>query len=221
MDNGTNYKPEELIKDMKILINKKPFIQQFNASSFIDTKSFNIFNKLDAMKIHLYLNLLNFINIINAISNFCEKDIKQFTVILNKLGINFSWIKRDKDLVDVVVLTPKSSILYNHISTHGKSGIKEKEYKEKVKKFIKEEEKSKFDFGFCYEDLSISHLIEVLGEGTFELLPNVMYYVKKDVMKKLKELKLVEIPESYKLNESSFPGAIYSGFDETDLIIYT
>ena len=47
-----------------------------------------------------------------------------------------------------------------------------------------------------------------------------MHYVKKDVMKKLKELKLVEIPESYKLNESSFPGAIYSGFDETDLIIY-
>ena len=114
MDKGKDYNGEELIKDMTILINKNPFIEQFNIGPFIDTKSFNIFNKLDARKIHLNLNLLNFINIINAISNFCSNDIIEFIGIPNKLCINLSWIKRDKYLVDIVLLSPKSSILYNY-----------------------------------------------------------------------------------------------------------
>jgi hypothetical protein len=111
-----------------------------------------------------------------VVSYFANKNQKQMASILNKLGINFSWVKNriNKELVDIVLLTPKSSILYNYISTHGKFGIKNKEYREKVKEFINDNKKARFDYGYCYEDLTISHLTGLIGEENFEARPNVM-----------------------------------------------
>ena len=176
LNNITEYKQEDLIKDLNALINKNAFIQKFNEHSFINQDSFQIFEDLQADKIFLNLNLTNYINIINVVSYFGNKNQKQMASILNKLGINFSWVTNriNKELVDIVLLTPKSSILYNYISTHGKFGIKNKEYKEKVKEFINYNMKARFDYGYCYEDLTISHLTDLIGEENFEARPNVM-----------------------------------------------
>ena len=169
LNNITEYKQEDLIKDLNALINKNAFIQKFNEYSFINQDSFQIFEELQADKIFLNLNLTNYINIINVVSYFANKNQKQMASILNKLGINFSWVKNriNKELVDIVLLTPKSSILYNYISTHGKFGIKNKEYKEKVKEFINYNMKARFDYGYCYEYLTISHLTDLIGEENF------------------------------------------------------
>lgn len=177
-----DYKQEELIKDMKLLINKCVFIKEFNKHFFLNKDSFEIFDVKKASKIIFILNLINFINIINAISYYTRKQPEQFPVILNKLSINFSWFEDEvnKELAKVVVMTPKSPDLYNFISTHGNVGIKDEEYKELVKDYCMYGDKYTFDNGYSYEDLSISHLIESLDENNFEIRPSVMYYIKSN-----------------------------------------
>ena len=66
-----------------------------------------------------------------------------------------------------------------------------------VKNYCVYNEKYKLDNGYCYEDLSVSHLIELMGENSFETCPNVMYYIKNNVAKDLIKLDLVEIPKPY------------------------
>ena len=208
---------EELIKDVNLLISKRAFIKAFSDYSFLNTESFMIFKELKAKKIHLNLNLINFINIINALYKYTNEDPNQLAIILDKIGINFSWINVGRNLVAIVLLTPKSSLLYNYISTHGKFGIENKEYQQKVKEFLKHNEKNIFDYGYSYEDVSIAHLKELMGENNFKLFPNVMYYVKKNLAKTLIKLKLVEIPYYYKIVEKPFNNR--HGYNETDLII--
>lgn len=215
-----DYKQEELIKDMKLLINKCVFIKEFNKHFFLNKDSFEIFDVKKASKIIFILNLINFINIINAISYYTRKQPEQFPVILNKLSINFSWFEDEvnKELAKVVVMTPKSPVLYNFISTHGNVGIKDEEYKELVKDYCMYGDKYTFDNGYSYEDLSISHLIESLDENNFEIRPSVMYYIKSNDAQKLIDLKLVEISENNKLNEPQDVNK-YKGYNERDLII--
>ena len=66
-------------------------------------------------------------------------------------------------------MTPESPVLYNYISTNGNIGIKDKKYKKLLKKYCSFGDKYHYDNGYCYEDLSVSHLIELLGENTFEI----------------------------------------------------
>ena len=185
--NGNEYKQEELINDMRLLIHKMAFIKQFNEHSFLNIESFSISKCKDSNIIHLKLNLINFINIINAISNYSKNDKSKFVSILNKLGIYFSWIKcdNDKNSIAVVLLTPKSSTLYNFISTHGSYGIGNEKYKNEMKEFLTKDEKNLFDYGYCYEDFSVSNLIELIGKGNYEIFPNVMYFIKKNAAEKL------------------------------------
>ena len=220
LDNAAEYTKEELIKDFNALINKNAFIKQFNEYTFIKTDAFQIYDNLSGRKIYLALNLLNFINIINAINYFSFENSKQFLVILDELGINFSYVQStQQNAVNVVVLTPKSSILYNYISTHGEIAIENEEYKQKIKDFILDDDKTIFDFGYCYEDLSISHLIELIGEGNFKVLPSVMYFVKKEFAEKLVKLDLVKIPKNSTIADPFVLKKDHSGFEETDLII--
>ena len=218
--NKKDYEKEELINDMKTLINKNTFIKKFNDHCFFEKDSFDIFDKLKSTKTYFILNLLNFINIINAISSFSGKNNVMFAEILNQIGINFSWVLREegKYFVDVVLLTPKSPTLYNYLSTHGNLGI-EKEYKNMVKNYCVYNEKYKLDNGYCYEDLSVSHLIGLMGENSFETCPNVMYYIKNNVAKDLIKLDLVEIPKPYILANPPDKDK-YSGYNETDFIIH-
>ena len=211
------YTQDELINDMKDLINKNPFIEEFNDHQFIKKDSFEIFQEEGESFIYFILNLLNFINIINAVHYYTKDNPNQFPEILNKLGINFSWVIRDKKLVDVIMLTPKSSVLYNYISTHGNMGIENKKFKLMAQKFCTNTEKYKIDNGYSFEELSVSHLIEMLGKESFEIRPNIMYYMTKDLADKLKELKLIKLDEGYKI--AGTPSKIYHGFNETDFIV--
>ena len=42
------------------------------------------------------------------------------------------------------------------------------------KKFFLEGGKNGFDYGYCYEDFSVSHLIELIGKGNYKIFLNVM-----------------------------------------------
>ena len=218
--NKLDYEEDELIKDLKDLLDKNAFIEKFNAHTFIKKESFEIFDKLNPTKIYFNLNLLNYINIINAINYFTQKDKNKFPIILNKLGINFSWLEMEgmKDTVVVILLTPKTSVLYNYISTHGGVGIKNIEYKTKAIEFCNHSTKSSTDYGYCYEDFSVSYLSSILGRHSFKILPNVMYYIKDELGKKLKELNLVEIPKNYEIYKSP-KVSLFQGFNETDFFI--
>ena len=215
-----DYKEDELIKDMNDLLENTPFIEKFNDHVFIKESEFDIFDKLEPSKIYFNLNLLNFINIINAINYFTLKDADKFPKILHKLGINFSYVEMDKmeDVVAVILLTPKTSALYNYISTYGGVGIENKEYRDMVTQFCIDSEKCSVDFGYCYEDFSVSYLSEIIGKDSFKIIPNVMYYIRDTLGERLKELKLVDIPKKYRLYKSP-EISLYSGFNETDFFI--
>ena len=62
------------------------------------------------------MNLLNYINIINGIWSYFPEKNDSFVNVLKELGIYFSWVIREKNLVDVILLTKKSLTIYNHIS---------------------------------------------------------------------------------------------------------
>ena len=215
-----DYKEDELIKDMNDLLENTPFIEKFNDHVFIKKCEFEIFDKLEPSKIYFNLNLLNFINIINAINYFTLKDADKFPKILHKLGINFSYVKMDKmeDVVAVILLTPKTSALYNYISTYGGVGIENKEYRDMVTQFCIDSEKCSVDFGYCYEDFSVSYLSEIIGKDSFKIIPNVMYYIRDTLGERLKKLKLVDIPKKYRIYKSP-EISLYSGFNETDFFI--
>ena len=214
------YEQNELVNDMKLLLNRNPFIKRFKNDDFFDKNSFEIFGKQKASKIVFILNLINYINVINAIKYYTRKDPDNFPVLLNELSINFSCIedKCNTKYVNVVLMTPKSPVLYNYISNQGSLGIKDKEYKRLVEEYCTFGDKYTQDNGYCYEDLTVSHLIELLGENTFEVRPNVMYYVEKNAAQKLIDSGLVAIPENHKLNEFN-NNEEYSGYNERDLII--
>ena len=214
------YAQNELISDMKLLLNRNPFIKPFNNHSYFNKNSFEIFGKQPASKIICILNLINYINVINAIRYYTRNDPNQFPILLNELSINFSCVedKINTKYVNVVLMTPKSPVLYNYISTRGNLGIKDKAYKKLVKEYCTFGDKYTFDNGYCYEDISVSHLIELLGENTFKIRPNVMYYVEKKVAKKLVDSGLVEIPKDHELNKSN-NSEQYSGYKERALII--
>ena len=218
--NRNEYEQEELIKDMRLLIDKSVFIKQFNEYSFLNIESFSISKCNDSNIIHLKLNLINFINIINAISNYSKNNQSKFVSILNKLGIYFSWIKCDnnKNSIAVLLLTPKSSTLYNYISTHGSYGIGNEKYKNEMKNFLTKNEKY-FYYGYCYKDFSVSNLIDLIGKDNYEIFPNVMYFIKKNAAEKLINSELVKLTGEYNIVE--FPNFLKNNYSfcETDLII--
>ena len=195
--NKLDYKEDELIKDLNALLDKNAFIEKFNEHTFMEKESFDIFDELKSTKIYFNLNLLNFINIINAINYFTQNDSNKFATILNQLGINFSWVEMEgmKNTVSVILLTPKTSALYNYISTHGTT-----------------------DYGYCYEDFSVSYLSSMIGKDSFKIIPNVMYYIKDELGEKLKGLNLVNIPENYEIYKSPKISK-FQGYNETDFFI--
>ena len=194
LNNTIDYTQEELIKDMNNIISKNAFIKEFKGDNILIKKeNFEIFNDIKESQIYMGLNLLNYTNLINWINNFTINHPTQLPIILKKkLSINFSWIESDKkDEAILTLQTPKSPVLYNYLSTNGSTGIQNKKYKKLVNNFCSFEDKFKFDYGYCYEDLTVYHILESIGEDNCEVFPNIMYYVKKDMCDKLKELDLI------------------------------
>ena len=79
-----------------------------------------IFDDIKESQIYMGLNLLN----LNWINNFNINHPKQLPILLKKLSINFSWIESDKkDEAILILVTPKSPVLYNYLSINGSTGI--------------------------------------------------------------------------------------------------
>ena len=208
-----------MVKNMKLLINRNGFIKVSIPFLIKILLRFLVINQR-AKYLHIKFDKLHECNKRNKL--LYPWSSYAIPVILNQLSINFSCVEDEinNKYFNVVLMTPKSPVLYNYISTHGNLLINDKKYKKLVKEYCSFGEKYHYDNGYWYEDLSLSHLIELIGENTFEARHNVIliYYFKKDGAKKLVDLELVEIPKYHKLNDSKNNDK-YSGYNERDFII--
>ena len=211
------YKTEELIKDMDLILNQSPIISKFTNTSFLEQSSFEIRDDINENNFLLIVNLLNYINVINAIWSYVETKTDDFVNILKVLGIYFSWVKKEDKIVDVILLIPKSPVLYNYISTYGDIGFVNTDLKDIAKKYCEWNEKYNYDSGLCFEDLVTIHLSELLKDK-YIIHPNVIYYIKKELAEKLIKLKIIDIPEPYILSSSN-SNKSFHGYNENDLII--
>ena len=211
------YKTEELIKDMDLILNQSPIISKFSSTSFLEQSSFEIRDDVNENNFLLIVNLLNYINVINAIWTYVEIKTDDFVNILKELGIYFSWVKKEDKIVDVILLIPKSPVLYNYISTYGDIGFVNTDLKDTAKKYCEWNEKYNYDSGLCFEDLVTIHLSELLKDNYISH-PNVIYYIKNELAEKLIKLKIIDIPEPYILPPST-NDKIFHGYNENDLII--
>ena len=73
-----------------------------------------------------------------------------------------------------------------------------------MKNFLTKDDKNLFDYGYCNEDFSVSNLIELISKGNYEIFPNVMYFIKKDVAEKLIDSRLVKLSGDYNIVECPF-----------------
>ena len=83
----------------------------------------------------------------NLLYVYTDGNIVDFDNVLNELKINFSYVKNKsiQNKVDLVLLTTKSTAIYNYLSTHGESFIDEKEIKVLAKDFCINSEKYNYD----------------------------------------------------------------------------
>ena len=188
-----DYIRNKLFEDLNFLIKDYPIINKFNEDIFLTKEDFEIFDTMKYTKLVLILNLANIMNIINFIYSITKGNSNNFIYSLNKLKINFSFVKRNDEIVDLVLLTPKSSAIYNYISTHGDSGFNDTQLKILAKSFLEDNNKTKKDIGYMYEDISSLYLVEFIKEENCEQYPNVMYYIKNT--DKIMNYYLVSIPE--------------------------
>ena len=116
--------PDELIPKINLLYEVSPIIDPLNISDpLLNTDDFDIFRKNTEKNFVFQINLCNLLSIINLLYIIIE-DQNKFIECLDKLGLNFSFVKRyaiptNKE-IDLVLLAPESSKLYNYISTYGK-----------------------------------------------------------------------------------------------------
>lgn len=213
--NNADYVSNKLFADLNILIKEYPIIAKFNEELFLEKEDFEIFEEMEYTKFLLILNLSNIINIINLIYSINKGNISDFVSSLNKLKINFSYVKRKDEIVDLVLLTPKSSSIYNYISTYGESAFEDENFKTLAKSFLKNNNKTKMDMGYMFEDLSSLYLIELIKEENCEQYPNVIYYIKNT--DKIINNKLISIPKPYYVSKLALSGK--QGYNEIDLCI--
>lgn len=94
-------------------------------------------------------------------------------------------------------MTPKSSAIYNYLSTHGETGFNDKELNELTNNFCQDIEKYKYDYGYQYEDLTTLHFNEIIDGTDCKKYPTVMYYINN--LLKIKNNKLINLPKCFLL----------------------
>jgi len=216
-----NFSNDELIIDLNNLINECAIINKFNDITVLTPNFFEIFEEINVKKFLLTINLLNYLNIINGIWSYTKGKIDEFMSILKELGICLSYVKRDNkkndEEIDIVLLTPKSPVIYNYISTYGELGFVNTDFKKIAKEYCEWDEKYNFDTGFCFEDLATLYLCDTLDKDNFIIFPNVTYFIKNEYAESLIKLNLIEIPKSYKVCSSK--NKDFKGYNEIDFII--
>ena len=215
--NDNNYTRENLLEDLNFMINNYAKIKSFNDKEFFTKNDFDIFDKIHFKKLVFIINLLNVINVMNLLYVYTNGNTADFVNILNELKINFSYVKNNNtNNIDLVLLTPRSTAIYNYLSTHGETGIDETEIKNLARDFCTNSEKYNFDVGYHYEDLTTLHINEIMDDNNCNFCPTVMYYIKNPL--KIVYNKLVNLPKGYSI-DNNVVNSVYSGFNEIDLCI--
>ena len=222
--NQDNINTEQLIENIKILLDDYPAINKFDKvkSELLTNDDFEIFDDEKNNKKFLFkVNLNNIISVINLLWEQSNKSSTIFLNFLKKLDIYFSFVQ-DKGTsgIDFIILTPISHNLYNYISTYGKHIFEDKSLAKGAKLFVNNSEKFQFDVGYYFEDMNVINLINLIGEKNCKILPKIMYYIKKKAALKLIELKIVNTPKDYKFHDLTEDSRQYHGYNEFDLIIY-
>ena len=210
----------EFIKDLSDLIEETPIIEEFKISNHLFSKEdFDIFDNIVPSKFLFIFNIFNIKSVINLVWWNSKNNIKEFLTILNNIGINFSYVKRDKnsDFIDYVLLSPLPIILYNFISTNSEEAFKNRLLKNLAKSYNSFSDKYQYDTGYCYEDLNSFNLLLQIGESNYTLNPKVMYYLKRSSTEKLIKMKIIKTPRLYSLSDNKDDE--YEGFNEVDISI--
>ena len=73
IEQKVNYK--EILNDINILLNKNVIIEKIVNCEYFTENDFQIMNKKEASKLPFIINLFNYINILNSIYVYANKDI--------------------------------------------------------------------------------------------------------------------------------------------------
>lgn len=108
------YEIDNLSQSIIKLFDICPIINFTNITPIFEFKDFDIFDEKKPNKFLFEINLYNLISIINLYWTI-TKDSKNFNNYLHKLGINFSFVKRDikTNEIDFILLSSVSTQLYN------------------------------------------------------------------------------------------------------------
>ena len=216
--------PDELIPKIKLLYEVSPIIDPLNISDpLLNTDDFDIFRKNTEKNFVFQINLCNLLSIINLLYIIIE-DQNKFIECLDKLGLNFSFVKRyaiptNKE-IDLVLLAPESSKLYNYISTYGKELFsKDSTYYKTAEIFSNSQDKQLSDEGYYFEQYSSMNLLNKIGEENYQINPKMLYYLKPEGTTKLKSKHLIKKPESYEFSETykKADGTTFEGYNEIDI----
>ena len=216
--------PDELIPKIKLLYEVSPIIDPLNISDpLLNTDDFDIFRKNTEKNFVFQINLCNLLSIINLLYIIIE-DQNKFIECLDKLGLNFSFVKRyaiptNKE-IDLVLLAPESSKLYNYISTYGKDLFsKDSTYYKTAEIFSNSQDKQLSDEGYYFEQYSSMNLLNKIGEENYQINPKMLYYLKPEATAELKSKHLIKKPESYEFSETyeKADGTTFEGYNEIDI----
>ena len=215
---------DKLTPKIQLLIEINPIINPFNNSiKLLEPKDFDIFDKKSHTKMMYEMNLNNLISIINLFYTIIQ-DNNKFIEYLDKLCLNFSFVKRDKDSknneVDLVLLAPEPGKLYNYLSTYGKDLFPNdiNNYKE-ANIFTNSNEKQILDEGYYFEQYSAMNLLNKIGEKKYQINPKILYYIKKEAVENLINLGIICPQKSFSFPSANIKktGKKYYGYNEMDI----
>ena len=118
------------------------------------------------------------------------------------------------------MLTPLSENLYIYLSTYGGEMFNNETLSKKAFAYAHSFAKFNYDIGYYFEDMNSINLLNYIGESNYILLPKMIYYIKEEKAKKLKDLKIISIPEDFEFHDPSKDEKEFEGYNEIDLAIY-
>ena len=216
IEQKVNYK--EILNDINILLNKNVTTEKIVNCEYFTENDFQIMNKKEASKLPFIINLFNYINILNSIYVYANKDIELFHNLLILINSKFSYVERSdkKNLFDFGFLTNVSSIIIPYIISKGETGFKIEELNKMSKKYCELIKTNNTEYGYLYESSNKGFLINEIEENNYIEYPDIIYYLNTKGVQKLYKDKIFNVPNNYILEDQKKVGE-FSGFNEFDI----
>ena len=210
----SNY--EKFIEEIKMLLNNEVIIKKIVDFDFFTKDDFQILQNKLPSKLPFIINILNYINILNACLFYSENDIKLFHDLLKKIGSKFSFAERGgkEKIVDFGLLTNFSGNIHPYILSKGETGFEDEELRDFAKKFY---DSNKQNLGHLFEGANKTYLLNQIQEKNYIEYPKIIYYLNKSSVKKMFDKQLFLYPKDYSLKDTKSDGSSFSGFNEFDI----